>query len=336
MGSKSILILAAAVVCGLVAMFGTSQLLARKDKPPEMRDVVVADRDLKAEEIVKADALRVVKMNKEVAPVGCFSSPQEIEGRWIQIPTLKDEPIIAAKLAPKDSPPGLIGRIPDGMRAFAVEVNEQTGVSGFILPDHRVDVIQDLRDDRSPNVKRKARMILQNVQVLAAGQLISRPEDKSIVVRTVTLAVTPEQVEILVSARAKGPLSLALRGLDDGEIVAIEEPEPEPKPEPKVEPKPEPPPAPVVVAAVPRPTRRPRHVVIHHGIRRTELVRAGYAPGFDVVAPATAPETAASLPPAATLPPALDPPPAADQADAAGESEAAGDNSAALARDFGG
>jgi pilus assembly protein CpaB len=327
MGGKSILVLGAAVVCGLIAMFGTSQLLARKEKPTEMRDVVVAIRDLKAEEIVKPEALAVVKMPKSSAPIGSFSTIAEVEDRWIQIPTLKDEPIVAAKLAPKDSPPGLIGRIPDGMRAFAIEVNEQTGVSGFILPDHRVDVIQDLRDERSPSVKKKARMILQNVQVLAAGQLISRPEDKSIVVRTVTLAVTPEQVEILVAARSKGPLSLALRGLNDAEVVQIQEPEPEPAPAPKVEP----PPPPVVVAVAPQPPpRRARHVIIHHGIRRTDLVRAGYAPVDNVDAPAPR-----ATPPVVTLPSALDPPSSVETGDVPANEESEEDNSAALARDFG-
>jgi len=222
----------------------------------------------------------VVKLPKDGVPVGAFAAPAGILDRWIEIPTLKDEPILAAKLAPKDSPPGLIGRIPDGMRAFAIEVNEQTGVSGFILPGHRVDVIQDVRDDRSAAARKKARMILQNVEVLAAGQVISRPEDKSIVVRTVTVAVMPEQVEALVAARSKGPLALALRGLNDVGIVDVEEPKVEEEAPPKVVAKPEPT-LPVVVAPAPPPRPRVtpnRHVVIHHGIRRTDVMRVGHMP----------------------------------------------------------
>ena len=37
--------------------------------------------------------------------------------------------------------------------------------------------------------------------------------------RTVTLALMPEQVDTLVAARAKGQLSLALRGVNDHEVV---------------------------------------------------------------------------------------------------------------------
>ena len=108
----------------------------------------------------------------------------------------------------------MVARIPKGMRAFAIEVNEHTGVSGFILPDHRVDVVQP---ESGPNSTSEAETILQDVLVLASGQVFTRPEDRSIQSRTVTLAVTPEQVDILVAASAKGSLSLSLRGLNDHE-----------------------------------------------------------------------------------------------------------------------
>ena len=47
---------------------------------------------------------------------------------------------------------------PQGMRAFAIEVNEQTGVSGFVLPDHRVDVVQvEPGRTASPRPRRSSR-----------------------------------------------------------------------------------------------------------------------------------------------------------------------------------
>ena len=45
--------------------------------------------------------------------------------------------------------------------------------------------------------------------------------------RTVTLAVSPEQVDILVAAKVKGPLSLSLRGVNDHDIVERPKPKPE-------------------------------------------------------------------------------------------------------------
>ena len=138
---------------------------------------------------------------------------------------LEGDPIVDKKLGPKGSSPGLVANIPNGMRAYAVEVNEQSGVSGFILPGHRVDVVR-----YEPNEKarlQRGETILQNVQVLAAGQVFTRPEEKSLQNRTVTLAVTPDQVDVLVAAKAKGPLSLSLRGVNDHAIVARPQPKPE-------------------------------------------------------------------------------------------------------------
>jgi pilus assembly protein CpaB len=257
MSGRSGIILILAILCGLGAMFGARQLLTRKEAPVELCDVVVAARDLKIDEVLREDMLKVVQRPKSQVPLGTFATAQELVGRWVQIAMLADEPILTPKLAPKDTPPGLIGRIPSGMRALAVEVNEQTGVSGFVLPDHRVDIVQ-ARDDPNDG-GRKAVTILRNVQVLAAGQATARPEDRSIQVRTVTLALTPSQVETLVSARAHGSLSLALRGFGatDEEPIEVAEaeptppPAPAPTPAPPPEPEPRPEPAPAVAPPPP-------------------------------------------------------------------------------------
>jgi pilus assembly protein CpaB len=181
--------------------------------------------------------VNVIQMPKSEVPEGSFSTVAELKDRWVRITMLAGEPVVDAKLAPKGEPPGLVGRIPAGMRAFTVEVNEQTGVSGFILPEHRVDVIQNrMESTMGSGVRTRGETILQNVRVLAAGQVTTKPDDKSIQVHTVTLAVTPEQAEILVAAKVKGPLSLALRGTDDHSVVETAKPEPEPKPMPMPEP----------------------------------------------------------------------------------------------------
>ena len=119
------------------------------------------------------------------------------------------------KLGPKGMPPGLVANIPEGMRAYAVDVTEQSGVSGFVLPGHRVDVV---RYDSEKGVQ-QAETILQDILVLASGQVFTRAEERTLSTRTVTLAVKPDQVTILVAARSKGPLALASRGVNDHDVV---------------------------------------------------------------------------------------------------------------------
>ncbi len=268
MNTKTMAILGFAVLSGLAAMFLTSKMLAGQPKPTqEMQDVLVASRDLKLEEVLVPDLVKVVQMPKESVPAGTFSSNKDLEGRWVQIKTLEGEPILERKLAPKGSPAGLVSRIPKGLRAFAIEVNEQSGVSGFILPDHHVDVIQ--AKPTSNNDPAEAETVVQNVLVLAAGQTFTRPDDRSIMARTVTLAVTPAQVDVLVAARSRGPLTLSLRSLNDVEVVKYP-PKPAPKSLEVV--KPTPPPTlapPPVVAKKPA----PRYVTIYRGGTSMKRVR---------------------------------------------------------------
>jgi pilus assembly protein CpaB len=294
MNGKSLVLLALALVCGLGAMYGTNRMLA-KDRRTVTQDVLVAVRDLKVEELIKPDMVKVVRMSNENLPPGTFTSFQDVEDRWVQVKILQDEPIVDRKLAPKGSPAGLVARIPEGKRAFALEVNEQTGVSGFVLPDHRVDVIHN---ENNPSGKPQAETILEDVLVLASGTIFTRPEDRSIQSRTVTLAVTPDEVDILVAAKSKGgQLALSLRGVNDHKSVASRKPKPAPPPTevalakpvvpaplmppPPTEPKPAPPPA---------PPDRTRYVMIYRGIRQKEKVPLNMPPDED----AAESETAAS------------------------------------------
>ena len=305
MNGKSLIMLGLAILCGLGAMYGTSRMLIkdRGKTAEETQDVLVAVRDLRIEEVLKPDMVKVVQMPRANLPPGTFTSYKDVEDRWVQIKTLEDEPIVDRKLAPKGSPAGIIARIPDGMRAFAVEVNEQSGVSGFILPDHRVDVV---RTDVAPNGKTEAETILQDVLVLASGTVFTRPEDRSIQAHTVTLAVTPDQVDILVGAKARGALTLALRGINDRKAIPRHKPNPEPapptavahvEPAPAMPPLP-PPPVPLPPeepkpAPIPTPeSSRARYVTIYRGIDNSKRVRLD-APGEDE--DMTGPEATASL-----------------------------------------
>ena len=70
MGGKSGVVLLLAGVCGLGAMYGARRMLARDQVPVELRDVLVAARDLKVEEVIKQDVVKVVRMPKDAAPAG--------------------------------------------------------------------------------------------------------------------------------------------------------------------------------------------------------------------------------------------------------------------------
>jgi pilus assembly protein CpaB len=318
MNGRTLMMLVVAVGCGLAAMVGAQRLLNRKGQAEPMREILVAARDLQVEQVLTADAVQAKKVPATAAPAGSFSSFKDVDRRWVKIPLLAGEPLVEAKLAPRDMPTGIVPLIPAGKRAFSLEVNEEVGVAGFILPNHHVDVVL-ARNGRNGarNKGSESETILQDVPVLASGQATTRPDDKTIQVRTVTLALSPEEVEQVVAARSEGELSLALRGFEDHtRIEPRPEPEPEapapaPAPPPEVvaavvpPPPPPPPPAPVAppVVAQPAPVAPPaavvptaprRAIVVFRGLAvtsdRPNPERVLVGPGGDAPAPAPAPD----------------------------------------------
>jgi pilus assembly protein CpaB len=229
MNGRSIFILVLAVAVGLGAMVFTRKMLSGgQKKEDETREVLVATRDFKEEETIKPDMVQVIRMAKSAVPPSAFSSYTDVQDRWVKNIMMEGDVLVEKKLGPKGTPPGLVANIPMGMRAFAIDVTEQSGVSGFILPGHHVDVV---RHDANDKNEHRAESILQNVLVLATGQVFTRQEERTVQSRTVTLALKPAEVDILVAARSRGYLSLSLRGVNDHDIVAHQAPKPQIDPE---------------------------------------------------------------------------------------------------------
>jgi pilus assembly protein CpaB len=80
------------------------------------------------------------------------------------------------------------------------------------------------------------RTILQNIKVLAVGQLLNQEKNDPVNVSAVTLEVDPQQAEIIVEA---GNLRLTLRNPEDQLLVAGTEPKQAP-PNPTVDAEAEP------------------------------------------------------------------------------------------------
>jgi pilus assembly protein CpaB len=139
--------------------------------------------------------------------------------RAISVPVAANEPILTNKLAAKGSGEGLIALIEPGTRAISVQVNEISGVSGFIQPGTRVDV---LFTRTFSNGDAATATILQNVKVLAYGKQLdpaTRLDPRDTTKPTVaTLLVTQEQAEKLVLAMQRGRIQLVLRNPLDEDI----------------------------------------------------------------------------------------------------------------------
>lgn len=123
------------------------------------------------------------------------------------------EPIREANLASRHV--GFLAAIlPAGKRAIAVKISAENTAGGFILPNDRVDVLY------TEGQQHVSRTILWNIPVLAIDQIVDEKskDDKgkaTVIGKTATLELDPQQAEILTAAQAKGSVSLALRSAAD-------------------------------------------------------------------------------------------------------------------------
>jgi pilus assembly protein CpaB len=215
MRNRIFAVLALAVLAGGGLAYGTYNFINNqpvKSVNAPTQPVVVAAADLQLGAELKKEDLVVVQFPVGKAPDGTFAKPDEVVGRGIIVPIVKNEPVLRAKLASKEAGSGLPPVIPEGMRAVSVRVNEVVGVAGYVLPGNRVDVLATASPTEA-HADTTTKVILSNVQVITAGTRMEQDQDKDkpVQVTVVTLLVTPEQSERLALASTEGKIQLALR-----------------------------------------------------------------------------------------------------------------------------
>jgi pilus assembly protein CpaB len=196
-------------------------------KPIVTTGVVAAKTDIKLGTILSADNLQTAEITGAV-PQGAILVKDESKaiGRGVISDLYAGEPIMEGRLAAEGSGGGLAATIPPGMRACAVKVDDVVGVSGFVTPGMRVDVLISGMPPGQNNTNSTegtvARTLLQNIQVLSAGTDIQKDnEGKAKEVQVVNLLVTPEQAETLSLASNQVTIRLVLRNPLDTKIDPV-------------------------------------------------------------------------------------------------------------------
>lgn len=246
---KSLLPTVAALALGVVAaVFATRWMQQRLVVAEAARTgtvpVVVAASEISFGERIRQTDVKTISWPRESVPDGTFSDPAKVVGRFSTLKLLPGELVLRQRVASESAGSSLSTLIEPNRRAVTVRVNDVIGVAGFLLPGNRVDVLATRMDrDR----RAETRTLLQNLKVLAVDQT-SGPGGKNepVVVRAVTLEMSPEEAELLVSATEEGTVQLALRNPDDVELRTTVQALPAPPP----------PPATIAIGAPPLPATR--------------------------------------------------------------------------------
>jgi pilus assembly protein CpaB len=196
-------------------------------------DVLVAKSDIGLGQSVTPDNLQwqtwpaATASNSFIRRSERPEGAKEVAGSIARAPFITGEPIREQKLVKANGSGFMAAILPSGMRAISTEISPETGAGGFILPNDRVDVILSKREknpDRSGSSDIViSEIILPNVRVLAIDQAPKEKDGQNTVVgKTVTLELKPEQSETLARARQTGTLALALRSIADLNAVGTQ------------------------------------------------------------------------------------------------------------------
>jgi pilus assembly protein CpaB len=213
-----------AILAALFATLGAYSFLQKQRTAIEqsqsaVRPVILARMDLPAGSKLEANLLEIKEFPADLAPSGSFTRISDLIDRVTRYDLFAGEAVLESRLATPGSGGGVSAVIPPGMRAMTVAVNVVSGVSGFILPHARVDVLATVS---SVNDKEESTTttILENIEVLAVDQTVNSKDDDPITVKSVTLLVTPAQAEKLALASYEGKLQLVLRNTADQTAAA--------------------------------------------------------------------------------------------------------------------
>lgn len=230
-----------AIVCALgAALLSVVYLRSLAPEPPVEPPVVNVMVVVPVADLVPGERITSLKLTTKEVPRDtldpkALTKYDQLLGQTLSAPAPAGELIVRSQLAAYSLDAGLSYVLPEGMRAVTVAVDNISGVGGFLKLRDQVDVLATF--DVGQQVV--TRTILQDVEVIGLGleALVPRMEEikpakeegkeeeaapqQAQKLPSVTLAVTPQQAQVLVLSANKAKLHLALRAKGDAELVAL-------------------------------------------------------------------------------------------------------------------
>lgn len=227
--STLLLLLVSAALAGL-GIWLMKDMIDRKSKPitpqaqEEMVNVVFTARDIPMRTEIHTDMLAVKAIPKKaIEQMGIqaeiFMKPEETASLFSKVPMVANEILRRGKLTTREEATALSYRIPEGKRAVTVTIDEAKAVGYAIVPDDHVDVIGQFQvEEVGGQSIEQTQTVLQDVQVLEINAGNS-PNQSTSTRPVVTLAVTPEQAEVLVLTELAARIHFTLRNFRDTQEV---------------------------------------------------------------------------------------------------------------------
>jgi len=222
---RGLIFLGLAIVLGIVAARMSTEVgdsgSSATPTGADMAQMVIVRTDVSVASQLSAEHLDTIAWPAEHMPPGALHSVDQAVGRVVRRPLGAGEPVTEISLFDVGASGGLRAVINDKMRAVSVKVDNVIGVAGFVTPGSHVDVLATIRRVDLERALPFAKVILQDVRVLAVDQKLEEVKSgEPELVNVVTLEVDPLQAEHLIYSAHEGRLQLALRSPGDDVNVA--------------------------------------------------------------------------------------------------------------------
>lgn len=219
------------LILAAVATLGAALYIARLKSSitegQKLVNVVVANKPIGAgtsvAEAYANGSIVVSKVPKQYVADGALKSNIGYGDRVLSADFAKGEQLTENKLKKTDES-GLAYKVPEGMVAISISIDEVTGVGGKLQPGDRVDAIAALSP--GPGNKDMTKIMLQNIEVLATSDSgtgekggLTKGQSSGVGKKTITLSVSPADAEKLVFAADKGHIWLGLRHMGDDKSI---------------------------------------------------------------------------------------------------------------------
>ena len=211
---KNYIPLILAVLLGLAAVFAVSQMLARNKQPAQEESwVVVAQRDLKVNDVLQADSVRkkVIPVSARPAEAIVWSRRSLLVGQTLKRQVQAGDYILMSDINLMQSMSALVG---EGEWAVTINVaNASMAQPGdevaviATLPVEQVVPTADLSQAPQKKSKEVTLVLFPRVRVLENGGRSKQGE----IGAEIVLALPPQQAQVLIAAQGKARLTLALR-----------------------------------------------------------------------------------------------------------------------------
>lgn len=200
--------------------------------------VLVAKKDIPRGITIEAEMLETAIVPNQYLQPQAVTSLDRISGMIVIAPISKGEQITLSKLSHREAQAGSLAMVtPIGKRAITISVDNIAALAGMIKPTDYVDVIAmvnvPVQTPEGKTITQIAVMpIFQNVLVLAVGQETGavvtpdesryKREEKKEISPLITLALSPQEANLIAFVQEQGKIRLILRSPADAQVQPVQ------------------------------------------------------------------------------------------------------------------